>query len=95
MQTPRSVPTQRRGKHNTEVEEGEKRGEKDTNTGLREGKTEPRERERDQKNLGNHPSPTGAWVPPHPAPAPHRPPVPKLSVTIKELWKALRASPTR
>lgn len=77
MQTPRSVPTQRRGKHNTEVEEGEKRGEKDTNTGLREGKTEPREREREirrtwetippQQGPGfhhiQHPLPTGLLYP--------------------------------
>lgn len=56
MHTPRSVPTQRRGKHNTEVEEGEKRGEKDTSTGLREGKTEPRERERERSEEPGKPS---------------------------------------
>lgn len=40
---------------------------KDTNKRLNEGKTGPRERERNRRN---HPSPTEAWVPPQPAPLP-------------------------
>lgn len=82
MQTPRLVPNQRRGnmyteKHDTEVEEGNKHGEKDTNTGLHEGRTEPQEREREigrdletippQQGPGfyhiQHPLPTGLLYP--------------------------------
>lgn len=58
-------------RNNKETEHGKKRGDRDTNKGLNEGKAGPREREEDRKSpLRNHPSPRASWVWPHPAPPP-------------------------
>lgn len=61
---------------------------RENRTGEQESKT--------GRALGNHPLPYGILhLAPSSSPSPACLFVPRLSVTIRELWKALRASPTR